>query len=764
MQKRIAALLLSLCLLFAQLPASVGAADMGASGEVGVRTEDEGKYSATVAWTLYVNGLLVISGTGAMDEQSVPWAQYCGKITKVTLKEGITAVGSAAFAGCTAVTELTLPVTLTEISAGAFSGFENLESVLYCGTRTQWEAVAVGEQNGPLDAAAVTFPLIKGWSEENGSWYYYENGLPVKNQWKKDSRGWVWLGADGAMVTDQWVADSKGLCYVGADGYCVTSSWMEHEQGWVYLDSEGSMTKNTWKKRDGKWCYLGAEGFALTQCWQQDSYGWLWLDSDGFAVTAQWVRIEGSFYYCNAEGYRVTGTQTVDGITCHFDENGVLLDVYTVEFRDWDGTVLDSQSYKYADAVALPADPTREADGSFTYTFAGWTPEVTAVTADAVYTATYTATQIPEAEENAIIRQPQSVTADSGQSVEFSVGVQGEVVSYKWEYRKVFKWFTTSMEGYSTDTLTVPAVGYRNGYDYRCLVTFADGTEVYSEPAELTVKTVITDVKSPNDQTVVLGYKGQFSAEAKGESVKYRWYYQRPNSELWMETSMEGCTGATVMIETTTARDGYQYRCKITDITGLEVYTEPATMRVLSFVSHPETKFTPVGETVQFTVQTSVSDGFTYQWQYRRNETGAWNNTTMDGYNTATLNVAATLARNGYQYRCVITGSKNSKLESKAATLYVGDPVVITKQPEAVSAAVGEQAVFTVEATNVYDYQWQYRRNETGSWFNTSADGNTTAQVTVPVTAGKNGYQYRCQLYGYDGIDYFTNEVTLTCP
>ena len=178
------------------------------------------------------------------------------------------------------------------------------------------------------------------------------------------------------------------------------------------------------------------------------------------------------------------------------------------------------------------------------------------------------------------------------------------------------------MTGYNTDTLTVVATGARNGYDYRCLITFADGTQVYSEPAELTVQTEITNVKSPNDQTVVLGYKGQFSAEADGESVKYQWYYKRPDGTQWWETTMEGSTKATVMIETTAARDGYQYRCKITDITGVEVYTEAATMRVLSFKSHPETKFSPVGETVQFTVQTSVLDGFTYQWQYRKNETG----------------------------------------------------------------------------------------------------------------------------------------------
>ena len=67
---------------------------------------------------------------------------------------------------------------------------------------------------------------------------------------------------------------------------------------------------------------------------------------------------------------------------------------YTVTFVDEDGeTVLnEAVAYDYGTAAAdieKPEDPAKEADVQYTYTFAGWTPEITKVTGDATYVATY---------------------------------------------------------------------------------------------------------------------------------------------------------------------------------------------------------------------------------------------------------------------------------------------------------------------------------------------------------------------------------------
>ena len=68
---------------------------------------------------------------------------------------------------------------------------------------------------------------------------------------------------------------------------------------------------------------------------------------------------------------------------------------YTVTFQDYDGSTLSAQTYHYGDAIAAPADPTRSADNTYTYSFAGWNkPVADTVTENVTYTAQYDAAYI----------------------------------------------------------------------------------------------------------------------------------------------------------------------------------------------------------------------------------------------------------------------------------------------------------------------------------------------------------------------------------
>lgn len=91
----------------------------------------------------------------------------------------------------------------------------------------------------------------------------------------------------------------------------------------------------------------------------------------------------------NKEVVSVTGSATYTAII------DSILNKYEVVFKDYDGSVLKDSLYAYGTAVkkiVKPANPKRETTAMCTYTFKGWTPEISSVTEDVVYTAEYDST------------------------------------------------------------------------------------------------------------------------------------------------------------------------------------------------------------------------------------------------------------------------------------------------------------------------------------------------------------------------------------
>ena len=69
---------------------------------------------------------------------------------------------------------------------------------------------------------------------------------------------------------------------------------------------------------------------------------------------------------------------------------------YTVTWQDWDDTLLKKEVLAEGTTPTYDgADPEKAEDEQNTYTFAGWTPEITAVTGDVTYTAQFDETPKP---------------------------------------------------------------------------------------------------------------------------------------------------------------------------------------------------------------------------------------------------------------------------------------------------------------------------------------------------------------------------------
>ena len=155
-----------------------------------------------------------------------------------------------------------------------------------------------------LGQLGETAELKNGWVKEDGDWYYYEETLKITNKWKKDSKGWCYLGADGAMVTNDWAKDTKGWVYVGSNGYMVTGTkWMEVDGSWYHI-TNGYRDQSKWMKDSKGWCYLGADGAMVTNDWAKDSKGYVYVGADGYMVTGtKWLKSDGVWYHIT-NGYR----------------------------------------------------------------------------------------------------------------------------------------------------------------------------------------------------------------------------------------------------------------------------------------------------------------------------------------------------------------------------------------------------------------------------------------------------------------------------
>ena len=83
---------------------------------------------------------------------------------------------------------------------------------------------------------------------------------------------------------------------------------------------------------------------------------------------------------------------------------------YTVTFYNWDDSILQQSEVEY-DSVPeyTKAEPTRESDGEYDYTFVGWTEEITPVTGKADYHAKYERTAIEVSSVKSIVKMSNHV-------------------------------------------------------------------------------------------------------------------------------------------------------------------------------------------------------------------------------------------------------------------------------------------------------------------------------------------------------------------
>lgn len=213
--------------------------------------EKNGDCGPQLRWSLSDDGVLVISGTGRMDDYAgggdgvSPWYAYksiikkiiiengvtstgycafweCTKIMSVSLPDTLTSIGDYSFALCTSLPQIEIPASVTDIGFSAFgacyaltsievpagiveikgqtfaecSGLKSitipsgitgigdtafwkcpgLMDVYFGGTKEQWEAVRIGDENDSLRDATIHFGSSANGLDEDKKYKVFRMG------------------------------------------------------------------------------------------------------------------------------------------------------------------------------------------------------------------------------------------------------------------------------------------------------------------------------------------------------------------------------------------------------------------------------------------------------------------------------------------------------------------------------------------------------------------------------------------------------------
>ncbi|MBQ6076352.1 MAG: InlB B-repeat-containing protein [Lachnospiraceae bacterium] len=201
------------------------------------------------------------------------------------------------------------------------------------------------------DTCAWTFNLSGGIKimarNQAGSQYTYL-GFSSANKYFK-------MGSNATSAIRFWKEAFDGICYYTTAPY----DWQETPHDHTY----GDWTSNN----------NGTHSRSCTSCGDRQTENCSYED-----VVTPPTATEGGYttHTCTVCGYSFTDTYT--------DPLG-----YTIEFVNWDGTVLQSSNFQAGELPVYEGEtPVREEEFHH-YTFTGWDPEITAVTGPATYTAQF---------------------------------------------------------------------------------------------------------------------------------------------------------------------------------------------------------------------------------------------------------------------------------------------------------------------------------------------------------------------------------------
>ena len=566
----------------------------------------------------------------------------CSGLEHVEIPEGVTNIGYSAFAFCSSLESVGIPASVTTIGDSAFDKCSSLKAINVAEANKNYAS----KEGILFDAAVTTLILYPSCMEKTV--YTIPNGITTIG-----SR--AFSGCKELISIE--IPSSVG--YIGESAFWECSNLAE-------ITFNGSAPNFG----DG-----GSDAFydvTATAYYPADDPSWTEEVRKNYAGTITWVA-KGS----ETEEKELTILQQPESVTGKIGETAV----FTVEAEgdgityQWQYCNSGSSTWKNSSMTGFT---TNSIEVKITKGRVGQKYRcILKDSRDNKLISEEAQIMLAESKELAITKQPESVTGKIGGTAVFTVGAEGDGLTYQWQYCNSDSsiWKTSSMTGADTSSIEVKITKGRIGQKYRCILKDSKGNKLTTEEAQIiqAEEKKLAVIQQPESVTGKIGDIATFTVEAEGEGVTYQWQYCNSGSSTWKNSSMTGSTTNSIEVKITKGRIGQKYRCILKDSKGNKLTTEEAQIKLaeekeLAIIKQPESVIGKVGETAVFTVE-AEGEGVTYQWQYCNNGSTSWANSKMTGYDTNSIEVKITKGRVGQKYRCILKDSKGNNLTTEEAQI-----------------------------------------------------------------------------------------------
>ena len=307
--------------------------------------------------------------------------ENCNSLTSITIGESVSKIGYSAFSGCSSLTSITIPNSIRSIGDWAF---RDCSSLTYIELLYIYIVIPDDALRGCINLTDIYVPCGGlAWMQQT-----WNDNLRQENRLKYKPLPYTvtTIATNGSVSVPQNQCDEMEVIAIPDYGY----HFVQWSDGNTENPRSIELTKDT---------VFSAE-FApniysfSASC--NENYGSVQATNGNYEylteLTISATANEGYHFVQwsdgNTDNPRTIILSQDTSFTAEFAPN-----IYVITFMNDDSTVISAQQYGYGQMPIAPEFPTKAATAEYTYTFAGWIPEIVAVIGDATYKATFNATK-----------------------------------------------------------------------------------------------------------------------------------------------------------------------------------------------------------------------------------------------------------------------------------------------------------------------------------------------------------------------------------